>query len=120
MDEESNAEVSYDLDLINGLRHDRKFCTDIEKIQINFIKDETLNQYVIPKILDKLKRKLVHKICDRFSIQRTYVDKTTGDIVIVKTSETKIPGMTIVKYLLYSIILIYFYFYKMIIQSYKK
>merc|ERR1711957_738829 len=42
-------------------------------------------------VVDKFKRKLIHRICDRYSIHRTFVDKNSGNILLVKIPESKIP-----------------------------
>ena len=35
-------EESYDIYIINGLRHEKKFCLDLERTLVQFIKDANM------------------------------------------------------------------------------
>jgi len=50
--------------------------------------------------MDKYQRKIVHKICDLYNVQRDYVDvkqNDRGDITITKSEESKIPSIGLEK-----------------------
>lgn len=88
-------EQVFDIDLINGIRSEKKFCLEVEKKLAAFVSDPAVTQFMMPGIVDKFKRKLIHRICDRYNIQRSFVDKNSGNILLVKIPESVLPKMTL-------------------------
>jgi len=92
-DDSKYLEELLDDALVTAMKGDQKvFCLKIETYLTEFMKSQKSTEKILS--LDKFQRKMVHKICDIYSIKRDYVDvksDDTGDITITKTETSKIP-----------------------------
>jgi len=96
-DDSTYMEDILDESIYTALKGEHKaFCLEIEKALTKFLQSKAESKEI--KDLDKFKRKIVHKLCDLFQIDRPYVDvksDETGDITITRTEKSKIPAKTI-------------------------
>jgi len=61
------------------------------------LKDKDRNEELIGNV-NKFQRKVIHQLCDRFNVLRTYVDVKSNDnanITIQKTESSEIPEYTV-------------------------
>lgn len=100
LDEEiKDLEEILDDALVNAMKGEHKALSlQIEKLLTDFMKSNKTMDVIAN--MDKYQRKIVHKICDLFGVQRDYVDVKSndlGDITITKTEASKIPTMGLEK-----------------------
>jgi len=89
--------------IVNGLKGIQKdFCLRIEKILRQFAADARKQEEVIGD-LDKFQRKIVHKMCDLFYINRNVDMKPDdrGDMFLIKNPESKAPKLTLMETMKY-------------------
>ena len=71
----------------------QEFVVAIEGFLDEFMKDKERNEELIGNV-NKFQRKIIHQLCDRYNILRTYVDVKSNDnanITIQKMESSEIP-----------------------------
>ena len=86
---------SFDGDIIEWMKRNKKYCLEIQKQLDEFVSDYFAytsslhrSQAVITEVYDNFKRKLIHKLCERYCIERT-VEAKKGQVLLSKTLQTK-------------------------------